>query len=298
MNFQIFLQIILNSLLPISVLALATLGIVLIFRTSTTTNFAQGMIATVGTYAATMLTLKAGLNIWLSILIGVVIGFVIGLFIDAVIFRRAKYANPIGKQMITMGVVLLITGLLPIIFTDAFTTPPDGYKFVEGNDWINFYDGQVVMSNHAVISVIIAVVIIAAVFLALRFTKWGLGVRATASNELVSGMMGINTHLITALSWAIAGGIGTIASLMLAPTTMMSAGMMTPIQVNAFLACILGGFNSFVGPIVGTIVIPLFGNFIGWFESVWKDIIIYVFILVIILIRPYGLFGKKITKKV
>ena len=154
MNFQIFLQIILNSLLPISVLALATLGIVLIFRTSTTTNFAQGMIATVGTYAATMLTLKAGLNIWLSILIGVVIGFVIGLFIDAVIFRRAKYANPIGKQMITMGVVLLITGLLPIIFTDAFTTPPDGYKFVEGNDWINFYDGQVVMSNHAVVSVI------------------------------------------------------------------------------------------------------------------------------------------------
>lgn len=298
MNIEIFIQILLNSLLMISVLSLATLGIVLIFRTSTTTNFAQGMIATVGTYAATMLTLKTGTNLWLSILVGVIIGFIIGLFIDGVIFRKAKYANPIGKQMITMGIVLVITGLLPIMFSEAFSIPPDAYLFVKGSDWINLFDGRVVISNHAVLSFIIAVVIITAIFLALKFTKWGLGVRATASNELVSGMMGINTHFITAFSWAIAGAIGTIAALMLAPTTMMSASIMTPIQVNGFLACILGGFNSFVGPIVGTVLIPLVGNYVGWFESVWKDLIIYVLILIVILIKPNGLFGKKVSKKV
>ncbi len=300
----LFIQIVLLNIVEMCVLILATTGIVLIFKTSVTTNFAQGTMATVGAFSAAKLIIYLTANtgypmatkLILAMLFSAFISFLIGLFVDTVIFRHSRYANPVGKQMITMGLVLVLLGLMPILFgllpltIEAFSY--DTQIFTIGQ---NIF----VVPNHNLYALAITVAMLVVLFLALRFTKWGLGVRATASNETVAGMMGVNTKLITAMSWAIAGAFGGVAAFLFAPVgSSVTVSFMTPVQVNAFLASVLGGFSTFGGPLVGAVLINLFQTVASFFNSVWTNVIVYVLILFLVLAKPLGLFGKKTAKKV
>ncbi|MDD3123182.1 MAG: branched-chain amino acid ABC transporter permease, partial [Candidatus Izemoplasmatales bacterium] len=145
----------------------------------------------------------------------------------------------------------------------------------------------------------ITIVLLTTLFSALRFTKWGLGVRATASNEIVASMMGVNTRVITALSWAIAGALGGVAAVILTPSTgQITVSLMVPTQVNGFMAAILGGFSSLVGPLLASILIPILTGLFSFIVPLWQNAVVYIFILVIVLVKPLGLFGKRIAKKV
>lgn len=295
MSIETLIQILIDSLQYISVLSLVTMGIVLIFKTSFTTNFAQGSISTFGAFTTTILATNLNIPLVISILIGVASGFVIGVLIDILLFRRAKYVTFVGKQIITMGLVFVITGLIPIIFG---VIPIPAKRFANGTDSFTLFNSTFSITNHAKVSIIITLLILGLLFVALRFTKWGLGVRATAANETVAGMMGINTRMISALSWGIAGGLGAIAAIMYAPLTQINPSLMISDQVNGFLASILGGFGTFFGPIVGVIIIELASSLFTYINSIWANVFVYLLILIIILIKPMGLFGKRIAKKV
>jgi|SRR5690554_739125 len=295
MSIETLIQILIDSLQYISILSLVTMGIVLIFKTSFTTNFAQGSISTFGAFTTTILATNLNIPLVISILIGVASGFVIGVLIDILLFRRAKYVTFVGKQIITMGLVFVITGLIPIIFG---VIPIPAKRFANGTDSFTLFNSTFSITNHAKVSIIITLLILGLLFVALRFTKWGLGVRATAANETVAGMMGINTRMISALSWGIAGGLGAIAAIMYAPLTQINPSLMISDQVNGFLASILGGFGTFFGPIVGVIIIELASSLFTYINSIWANVFVYLLILIIILIKPMGLFGKRIAKKV
>lgn len=294
-------------------LALVTMGIVLIFRTSFTTNFAQGMISTCAAYVTTVFYNRyliinfpnAGnfFGILFSYLLGIGVGFLIGVFIDVVIIRHSKFSNSLTKQMITMGMVLFIMGFLPTVFFKADLNMPSIPKFFNKTIMLPVGDRFIVMQQNNLFAIVVATVILAIVFIALKYTKWGLGVRATASNEKVAGLMGVNTKIITAFSWGIAGVLGSVGALLYASSQTVTSYFMTEMQVNGFLASILGGFSTFYGPVVGAIIIPIL-NLISYILSplvnlgVYYKIFVYVIILIIILIKPIGLFGKKIAKKV
>jgi branched-chain amino acid transport system permease protein len=125
-------------------------------------------------------------------------------------------------------------------------------------------------------------------------------VRATASNETVASMMGVNTKFITAMSWGLAGGIGALASALFAPTVFtLSPDLMLGLQINGFLAAVLGGFSTFAGPMIAAFIIPISRVFAWQFLSnEWSNAIVYLLVLLIILIKPVGLLGKRIAKKV
>ncbi len=283
---------------------LATFAITLIFKTSYTTNFAQGVISAIGAYVAVELCMKKGVPLWGTTIIAVVVCFVLGLFIDFAIFRRGRNVNALGKQIISMGLISLFVGLIPFVFSVAkderqYTTPffPITKTFDLGNG--------LTISYNTVLAAGITVVVLVALFLMLRFTKWGLSVRATASNEVVAGMMGVNTKIITAVSWGIAGALGAIAAVIYVGNVNLSSGyVMTTIQINAFLAGILGGFATFYGPVLGAAIIYLLDFAIGCIcvtvpeLSDWKTVLVYVIVMLLVLIRPQGLFGKKMVKKV
>lgn len=119
--------------------------------------------------------------------------------------------------------------------------------------------------------------------------------------------MGVDTRKITAVSWALAGALGVLAAVMYAGGgTTISASFMTTIQVNAFLAGILGGFSTFYGPVIGAILIPVVSSCVGFLAnyqafsgiSRWQMVVVYVLMLLAILLKPEGLFGKKTVKKV
>ncbi len=296
MSMQTIVQTILSNVHLAGVLVLATAGIMLVFRTSFTTNFAQGMMAMVGVFTSALLITKLGINPWLSVAAGIAVSFLLGLFIDTMIIRKAKNVSIVGKQMITMGLVIIISALIPLVFG---TIPFEFARFIEGNLEFSVGRMDLYITKNGLLIVGVAAAIVTVLFVALYFTKWGLGVRATASNEKVASMMGINTRIITAMSWSIAGGCGSVAAILLASQTgSVESTMMTAVQVNGFLASVLGGFSSFYGPIVGAVLLPLSKALIAIFNSLWSSVILYSLILLVILIKPIGLFGKKINKKV
>ena len=307
-----FVSTLCGTLLSVCITAIAAFAVTLIFKTSTTTNFAQGSIAALGCHVTAQLFNQYGVPVWLGLFPGIVAGVAAGLFIDIVIFRRGKNVNAVGKQIITMGLVSIIFGGIPLLFGNQesisfepfYNTQTAG---VSPNFIIPAFGGEVVITKHALICVAITVVVLGALFLLLKYSRWGLGVRCTASNEFTAELMGINTYFITAISWAIAGALGVLAAVMYAGGgTMISASFMTTVQVNAFLAGILGGFSTFHGPVLGAVCIPMAASCVGFLAnfpafsgiSRWNMVIVYVLMLIVILIRPQGLLGKPVVKKV
>ena len=310
--FVAFISTLCGSLLSICITCLAAFAVTLIFKTSTTTNFAQGSIAALGCYVTADLFNKHGVPVWAGVFIGMLVGIVVGLFIDVVIFRNAKSINAVGKQIITMGLVSIVFGGIPLIFGNPESIPFEPFYNtvklgVPANFLVPFLGGELVITKHAVICLVITVVVLGALFLLLKYSKWGLAVRSTASNEFTAELMGMDTHVITAMSWAIAGALGVLAAVMYAGGgAKIGVSFMTTIQVNAFLAGILGGFSTFHGPVLGAVCIPLASSCVGFLAnfpgfsgiSRWNMVIVYILMLIVILIKPQGLMGKPIVKKV
>ena len=260
--FAAFLSTVCGSLLSICVTALSAFSVTIIFRTSTTANFAQGSIAAFGCYVVAECLNRWGVPVYLGVLPGMIVGVVIGLFIDLMVFRKGRHVGELGKQIITMGFVSLFYGGIPLVFGNPEFIPFESFynttkAGVESNVVLRAFGGEIVLTKHALICAAITAVVLAALFLLLKYSKWGLGVRCTASSEFTAELMGINTHVITAISWALACALGVLAAVMYAGGgAMISTSFMGTIQVNAFLACILGGFATFYGPIVGAVLIP------------------------------------------
>lgn len=282
---------------------LATFAVTLIFKTSYTTNFAQGVISALGAYAAVEFTLVHGYALWQVAIIGILVAFLLGVAIDVLIFRNGRYVNALGKQIITMGLISILIGLIPFVFKVAHYESVPALPFVHLSK--GFQLGDVFVAYNTLIGLGISVVLLAAVFLLLQKSKWGLSVRATASNEIVAGMMGVNTKVITAISWGIAGAFGAVAAIIYIGNVTLSNGyVMTTTQINAFLAGILGGFSTFYGPIWGCVIIYMLNVLVGCVcvhmekLSNWKEAIVYLLVMLLVLLKPQGLFGKKMVKKV
>ncbi len=304
-TWQLLLQIFMLNTVDLCILILATTGVVLIFKTSVTTNFAQGMMATFGAFFAATIVMrlmaKYGSDnqtvfLFVGLASGIGVSFLLGLLIDVAIIRRGRHVTSIGKQMITMGLVMVIMGVIPVLFGSNPISLP---AFSTDVKMINIGENVLVVPVQNIYALVITAIVLILLFSMLRFTKWGLGVRATASNEMVAGMMGVNTHVITAMSWAIAGGLGAIAAFFYAASgSQVQVASMVPVQVNAFMASVLGSFSSFGGPIIGAILINIFTSIAPFYNGTWQTVIVYGLILLLVLAKPLGLFGKKTAKKV
>ena len=299
-----FLSTLVGSVIQMCVTALVTLAITLIFKTSFTTNFAQGVISAFGAYMVANFMMEAGLPIWAALLGGMLGSMLIAVIVDVGIFRNGRYVNALGKQIITMGLISIIVAIQPMVFG---ISQPTITPFVDGRFSFDFSDGNVTFPRNVLVCAIITIVVCTVIFVLLRFSKWGLSVRATASNEYVAGMMGINTHVVTAVSWGIAGALGALAATINASSgSTIHIYFMTNYQVLAFLAGILGGFATFHGPVIAALMIPLASNLVQYFVNVigmpeltgWSKVIVYTIALIIIYFKPQGIFGKKIAKKV
>lgn len=310
---QAIFNIILNALISFSFLSLATFGIVLIFKTSSTTNFAQGMLGILGAYTTSYIIDQKGVsdftglpsvninNPWslaLPILGGMLVSLVFGYLIDAIIFRKSKYTNAATKQIITMGLVIGLSGLIPVIFGETITRA--SFKFTD--ETIQLLGLSIPL--HRMITLFIAAIIIFTIFIVLKYTKWGLGVRSVASNERIAGLMGVNTNRINALSWGIAGALGALSAITYtAAISTLSISAMTDIQINAFYASILGGFQTFYGPLIGAFILNIGQSaipmlLVNYGLAQWGNTILYLLIMLVVLIKPNGIFGKRIVKKV
>jgi branched-chain amino acid transport system permease protein len=290
---SILLQILLRSLETGSVYALAALGIIIVYRTSNITNFSQGVVSMFNTFVVTALFINTGMPLWLAILGGVASAITVGMLIDFVVIRHTKKVSPVAKQIITLGLIMVVLGITPLFFgVDPLTLP----RLINAGD-LKILGANI--SYNGLFNIVFGLVLMFILFYVLQKTKWGLAVRTTASNEYTARLMGVPTKTVTMFAWGIAGVLGVFSGVMVAPMTSVSLNLMDQVQINALIACVLGGFQTFYGPIFAAYLIGISANLLSYYvSSVWGGQILYIVILAFLIFRPHGLFGKKIVKKV
>lgn len=287
--------VILRSLEYGSIYALASLSIILVYKTSFTTNFAQGVLGMFNTYLIATLVTSKGFSIYAAIPFGIVSAVIIGILIDVIIIRRAKNVSPVGKQIITLGILNIILGVTPLAFgVYDLQLPkiiPEGRLDILGAS----------ITYNSLFNIIFGLVVMLILFNILSKTKFGLAIRTTASNETTARMMGVSTKTITMVAWAIAGVLSMFAGVMAAPFSAVNTIFMNDIQINAFMASVFGGFSTFHGPVVGAYILSIATNLLQVYlpqGTVWGKPIVYALMIVFLYFRPVGLFGKKVVKKV
>ena len=198
--------------------------------------------------------------------------------------------------MVTIALIVIFTAAIPLVFgTIPFNFP----RFFSGQIEFSLFGVDFNVTENALFVLLVSFAIIAIVFLALNLTKWGLGVRGTSSNMYVASMMGVNTHMMTALSWGISGACGALAGILMASQTqVINSTMLAMVSSNAFLALVVGGFATFFGPIIGAVLIQVVLSMMGFASGIWATALTYIVVMLVILAKPSGLFGKAIQKKV
>lgn len=288
-----FIQVILRSLETGSIYALAALGIIIVFRTSNVVNFSQGAIGMFNTFVATYFFNSRGLPLGLSVIAGVASAVITGFLIDVLIIRHTKKVSSDGKQIITLGLMMIILGITPLFFgVDPLSLP----KLINSGE-VKFLGASV--SYNGLFNIVFGLAVMGTLFFVLQKTKWGLAVRTTASNEYTAKLMGIPTKTVTMGAWAVAAVLGVLAGAMVAPMTSVTLNIMDEVQIIGLIACVLGGFQTFYGPVLGAYIIGISRNLLlYYFSSVWGGQILFILILLFLVFRPHGLIGKKIVKKV
>jgi branched-chain amino acid transport system permease protein len=268
---------------------------VIIYRSSRVINFAQGEMATFTTFIAWSL-MNHGLSFWAAFPIVLAIAFAGGVAIETTIIRPVADAPMITIVIVTLGLALLLNGLMSLIWGGAnrqFNSPFSTRTFDLGGVPISVQDVGIVA---------VSIVLVVVLGLFFRYTKLGLALRAAALNPDSSRLVGVRVSWMLALGWGIAAVLGAVAGMMIAPIVFLDPNMMQTILLYAFAAAILGGLDSPVGAVVGGLLLgvtmTLLGRYVGFVGSTLKLPTALFLILVVLLVRPAGLFGRVAVRRV
>lgn len=288
------LQQIVGGLAAGTIYASLALALVMIYRATGIVNFAQGEMAMLSTYGAWVL-MNSGVPIILAILVTIIISVVIGAVVERVIVRRTTGYEELSTVMVTLGLFLAFNGLAAWVFGPSIRSMPS--PFPEGT--IDLGSLRVSWNTVGTVLTLIAIVLIlSGIFLKTRF---GLRMRAAASNRESAVLAGINVSWTLTAGWGLAAGVGAVAGILIAPVVFLEPNMMFSVLIYAFAAAALGGFDSPTGAVLGGLIVGLTerlaGSYIPWIGSDLKILVPLVLIFVVLTVRPTGLFGtREITK--
>jgi branched-chain amino acid transport system permease protein len=272
------------------------LALVLIYQATEVINFAQGEMAMATTYIAYQLILW-GMPYWAAFFITLAIAFALGVLVQLVLIRPVQHKSVIAVVIVTVGLFILIDGIVAWIWTADIKFMPAPF----GN---HSYDvGGVAVARQDLGTIAITVVSVLLLWALFRFTKLGLGMRASALRPASAGLVGIRVGRMLAIGWGLAAVLGAVAGMMAEPAVLvLQPTFMQPILLYGFAAAVLGGLESPVGAVVGGIAIGVFVNLVGQyvhFISVdLRQPFAFVVLLVVLLIKPTGLFGRRRVRKV
>jgi branched-chain amino acid transport system permease protein len=271
------------------------LALVIIYRSTRVINFAQGEMATFTTFIALSL-MNHGLSFWAAFPIVLAIAFAGGVAIERVIIRPVENAPTVTIVIVTLGLALLLNGLTSVIWGG-------GERQFNGPFSTRTIDvGGVPISVQDIGIVVVSFVLVALLGLFFRYTKLGLGMRAAALNPASSRLAGVRVGWMLAFGWGLAAVLGAVSGMMIAPVVFLDPNMMQTVLLYAFAAAILGGLDSPLGAVVGGLVlgltIDLLGRYVGWIGSTLKLPVALLLILVLLLVKPGGLFSRVAVRRV
>lgn len=288
------LQLLIGGVAQGCIYGLIALGFVLIYKATETVSFAQGDLMMVGAFGGLLTMVWLGFPFWVSVIAAVAGMALFGMVLERLVIRPILGQPAFSIVMLTIGVGYVLRGLitmLPAVGTDTHTLPvPYAGAVVR-------LGGLVMSADHLVVIAVTAL-LCALLYAMFRYSKLGIAMQAASQNQLAAWYMGIPVKRLNGLVWGLAAGMAAIAGLLLAPITFVHANMGF-IGLKAFPAAVVGGFGSLPGAIVGGLVIGVVEAMAGFYlPEGFKDIAPYVVVLLMLVIRPNGLFGERMAKKV
>lgn len=276
------------------VYALVALGFVLIYKATEVVNFAQGELLMLGAFLAYTLIVLLGLSFWVGGLLAVVLTAVFGFGLERTVVRPIVGQPVFAIVMVTIGIGFVARSAASMI--PAWGVDTHGIHTPFANRTVSL--AGVVLSQDHVAIVVLTVTLCLALYAFFRYTTLGVAMQATSQNQLAAYYVGIPVKRVFSLIWAISAGVAAFAGVLLAPIAFVHANMGF-IGIKAFPAAVLGGFGSIPGAVAGGVIIGVVEALAGFYLAEgFKDVAAYIVLLLVLLLRPQGLFGATARKKV
>jgi branched-chain amino acid transport system permease protein len=297
---QVF-QLLISGISQGCIYGLIALGFVLIYKATETVSFAQGELMMLGAFGGLACMTMLGFPFWLAVISAIGAMAVFGVVLERVVIRPILGQPAFSIVMLTIGIGYVARGLItmiPNIGTETHTLPVP-YKdmiWKMGGDANGI--GALVINIEQVVVIASTAMLCVLLFAMFRYSKLGIAMQASSQNQLAAYYMGIPVKRLNGLVWGLAAAVAAIAGLLLAPITFVHANMGF-IGLKAFPAAVVGGFGSLPGAIVGGLIIGIVESLSGFYlPDGFKDTAAYIVVLVMLMVKPNGLFGEKLRKKV
>ncbi len=291
-----FLSYLVSGISLGSIYALIALGYTMVYGIAKMLNFAHGDVIMVGAFVIYTVSTTWGLPPVVGVLISIVFCTVFGMLIEKVAYKPLRKASSLAVLITAIGVSYLLQNAAQLIFgssTKSFTS-------VVTIPAVHLFDGQLVISGETIATIVISVIIMVALTLFINKTKPGSAMLAVAEDRGAAQLMGINVNATISLTFAIGSGLAAIAGALLCsayPALSPTTGAMPGIK--AFTAAVFGGIGSIPGAMIGGILLGVIENFSkGYISTQLSDAIVFGVLIIVLLVKPTGILGKKFNEKV
>ena len=289
-----FLQLVISGIAQGCIYGLVALGFVLIYKATETVSFMQGELMMLGAFCGLALMTLLAFPFWLAVLSSMAAMAVFGIALERLVIRPILGQPAFSIVMLTIGISTVARGLItmiPSIGTETLTLP------VPYKDQIWRF-GELIVNVEQVVIIAATALLCGLLFAMFRYSKLGIAMQASSQNQLAAYYMGIPVQRLNGLAWGLSAAVAAVAGLLLAPITFVHANMGF-IGLKAFPAAVVGGFGSLPGAIVGGLVIGIVESLSGFYlPNGFKDTAAYIVVLAMLMLKPNGLFGEKLRKKV
>ncbi len=291
-----FLNYLISGLSLGSVYAIIALGYTMVYGIAKMLNFAHGDVIMVGGFAVYMSMNALGLNPILAVIVSIIVCTVLGIVIEKVAYKPLRKATPLAVLITAIGVSYFLQNLALLIFgSDAklFTS-------VVNIKAISLANGQITITGETIVTIVVCIIIMVVLSLFIKKTKAGQAMLAVSEDKEAAELMGINVNKTISLTFAIGSGLAGIAGALLCsayPTLTPYTGSMPGIK--AFVAAVFGGIGSIPGALIGGLLLGVIENLSkAYISSQMADAIVFSVLIIVLLVKPTGLLGKKISEKV
>jgi branched-chain amino acid transport system permease protein len=282
-----FLQQILNGLAIGSVYTLVALGLTVVFGILGIAHFAHGSLAMFGGYLTFVFSTSMGLSFFASIAMAMPVGAVMGMLIERLAYRPVRDAPHINAFIIALGLTMMLEGGNLLLFGADQVIIQTPYQQV-------FDFGGIFVAQLRMVVIVTAITLVAVVTLLLLKTKTGKSVRAVAQNRHAAVLMGVNVNFVSSVVFAISSALGVAAGALIGALLALAPGVGESFAVKGFAVLILGGLGSLPGAILGGLVLGVSESLAaGFLSSAYKDVISFLIMILVLLVMPQGLMGKK-----
>jgi branched-chain amino acid transport system permease protein len=293
---QTFFQTLTTGLSDGAIYGSLALALVLIYKATEVINFAQGEMAMFTTYIAWALMGHGSTFEWWAFFATLGIAFVGGAALQQTVIRPLERASVLTAVMATIALLVILNGLAAWIWSPQLQFFPSPFPTTS---WVV---GGVHISKQDVGTFGVVIACLVVLWLFFRFTKLGLAMRAGALNPNAARLLGVRTSWLLALGWGFAAALGAVSGMMVAPTVFLTPNMMQAVLIYAFAAAVLGGLESPVGAVAGGIGLGVLLNMLGTYvHPVTTELrlpVALAILLVVLLIKPAGLFGRVVVRRV